>query len=284
MYRPPVAPSLMLCSVVLLSGCNTDNSLSVAANDSNATATTTTPATTPPTTNPDSTPTTQQASVAGKAYLRSDGTSMVVFNAGGTATLYTANADSSVLTWAMDGNTLTLATANGTQRLTLASDGKAFADGDNRYVLPQAVTVQQLAGQQLLETPAPCCSRSWTFRAGEVDLFLKQGSGGGSSTLKLGTVDGMNGVLSVQGQNVFGQNVSGWLAWLDGEVGKSSRWVYVHGDRLELMSVKNNTSVPNPTPANIAPVATLDTATTAANTPISINPLFQTYPNLLIVN
>lgn len=275
MIRPPVmthSATALLCSLALLSGCGGSSSSSVAANDGNATATPATTSTTPSTTNPTSNPTTQAATVAGKAYLRSDGTGMVVFDAGGTATLYSANAGSTVLTWALDGNTLTLATANGTQRLTLAGDGKAFADSSLRYVLPQAVTQPQLAGQQLIETPAPCCSRSWTFKAGEVDVFAKQGSGGGSYTLKLSTVAGMSGVLSVQGLDVFGSDASGWLAWLDGEVDKSSRWVYVRGGRLELLTVKNAAASSTVTP-NTAPVATSDTATTTAGTAVTINVL-----------
>lgn len=257
---------VLLSSVALLTACG-GGAGTTAANDSSASTTTATTATAP-------TPVpAQTAMVAGRAYLRSDGTGMVVFNAGGTATAYTATG-SNVLTWAVDGNTLTLASASGMQHYTLAEGGAAFADTAAQYVLPKPITLQQMVGQTLLES-YDSAWRSWKFGTAQVELYSQQGSNGFSTTLELGTAAEMSNVLAVRGVSPQGGDMGGYLALLDGDMGKTSRWVYVQtaNKRLDVLPLKNTTVTTPPASSNTSPVATPDTATTTAGKAVTVDVL-----------
>ncbi|WGZ94164.1 MAG: hypothetical protein QJT81_20660 [Candidatus Thiothrix putei] len=182
MIRPPVmthSATVLLCSVVLLSGCNIDKSLTVAANDSNANTTTTAPTSNTNTSTTTTTPA-QAISVAGKAYVGDQG--MVVIYAGGNATAYSSTDTSSAaakptaLTWALDGTTLTLASAGGTQTFTVAADGATLTAGNVIYRQGKALVPTQWAGVDVgTATLGAQYYVTWRFTATQLVITEKGG-------------------------------------------------------------------------------------------------------------
>ncbi|WGZ94169.1 MAG: Ig-like domain-containing protein [Candidatus Thiothrix putei] len=293
MNRPPVAPSLMLCSVVLLSGCNIDKSLTVAANDSNANTTTTAPTSNTNTSTTTTTPA-QAISVAGKAYVGDQG--MVVIYAGGNATAYSSTDTSSAaakptaLTWALDGTTLTLASAGGTQTFTVAADGATLTAGNVIYRQGKALVPTQWAGVDVgTATLGAQYYVTWRFTATQLVITEKGGSGfSRTSTLDVEAVPGVDNVWYVHG-SVSGVNApltstpaAAYIALVEGDTTAGSRWQWVAAtqdtalsalSQIPLQFKKQTTSTPVPPAANTAPIAALDTATVTAGESVTINVL-----------
>ena len=295
MIRPPVmthSATALLCSVALLSGCGGGSSSTVAANDSNAN-TTITASTSNANTSTTTTPA-QSTSVAGKAYVGDQG--MVVIYAGGNATAYSSTDTSSAaakptaLTWALDGATLTLASAGGTQTFTVAADGATLTAGNVIYRQAKALVSTQWAGVDVgTATLGAQYYVTWRFTATQLVITEQGGSGfSRTSTLDVEAVPGVNNVWYVHG-SVSGVNApltstpaAAYIALVEGDTTAGSRWQWVAAtqdtalsalSQIPLQFKKQTTNTPVPPAANTAPIAALDTASTTAGKPVTINVL-----------
>lgn len=228
---------LLACSLVLLTACGGSSS------DTTQAATPTDTTTTDNDTNTQTT--VKPIEVAGKVYLDTTGTDMLILNAGNNGIKKVTTGQkpnvhdlgevaskyytSVPLTWNLSGNELTIASAasaNGQETLKVSTDSNSltgrsfFNNTPATYTVAKPLSVAALDGKLLTEkfaTGSYCSSRIFSFTQNTMKVQEACGYTSNEFSLTLEAVDWSKDILQAYG-NINGKRIAVYITLRDGSV------------------------------------------------------------------